>query len=505
MSKTYFKYLFKSKKALSLFVFVAQIVIYFAILFTSTSREINGVSTMYTLSWLIGTGLCFVLPFLFLHFVLNKKAIDVYMTLPINRKEMIITTELYMISLTCIPQIIFMIGNILFYGKYISTMMIVSVLMLVYVIVLMIFNTGILLIGNTIIDSIIFVLGYALLPIFVGFAVSSFNTSMITGIDIDNSWVMINTSLIAIYFDYILCLFQSLRLDYALDFSLPLLGICMFVYLMIGLYSIKKNFINRQMERAESITDGFFGYKFLIHFIFGCLVFAITLSYARNYSFTYMFENCLVWYVALIILYIIATFIYKRKFNLKPFSIIFIVVVIIMANAFTKIAYDNEGFGLSYKYDHYPKNLMINGNGYITLDGEIKQYTIYDDDTRIGENYSLYFELETDSKNPNKDKLIKIINELRDESIQHYFHESFQDNTGIWFNVVSNYNEDIDMYWLEKYDNGYYSNAPIDLNTLKELSKLGAKIDIVKEYYNDYLNIYNTEEIEFNDFLEMMH
>lgn len=505
MSKKYFNYLFKSKKALSLFVVVSQIVIYFAILLTSTSRNIEGTSMMYMLSWFIGTALCFILPFLFLHYVLNKKAVDVYMSIPVDRKKMIITTGIYMYLLVFIPQLIFFIANIFFYKTYILTVLYASFWMFLYLAGLLIFNSGILLIGNSVVDSLIIVGSYALLPVFLGFVVSSFNSSLIVGIETSSSSIMINTSLIAVYLNYLLNLFQAIRLNYPIANNVLALVSVLVVYTLIGLYSIKKNFIDRQMERAEGITDGFFGYRFLIHFIFGCVTLAITLSFARNYSLMYMVENCSVWYVALVILYIIATFIYKRKFNLRPFSIVFIIAVIVLSNIFTKVAFDTEGFKLSYKYDHNPKNMMINGNGYITLDGELIPYTIYEGDSRIGENYSIYYRLEIDSKNKNKENIYELVNEIRDKSIKNYFSTSRVEDKGLWFSLVTNYNEHIENYWYDDFDNSYYSNAPLTIEDLKKLYEYGTKIEIIKERYDDYLNIYETEEIEFSDFLKLMH
>lgn len=503
MMKKYINYLYRSKKALTLFILLAQVTIYVSVLLTTCSaKSVSGISGMYCFAWALATALSFVLPFLFLHFVNNKKALDVYMTLPLDRKTMILTNIIYMFVLIVIPQIIFGIINVMFFKLAVSMMLRGTLIIIIYSLVLIIFNTGIYLIGNNMIDCQLILIGYSSLPFVINLVFSAFNSSMVVGIDVYNQTPINCISLIGTSINYLTNMFQSLYLDYVgTDYSLALI-LCLIGYLLIGLYSIKKNFLDRKMERAESISDNFFGYRLLINVIFACLILAITLSFAARYTIANVLTNCIVWYITLIILYIITTFIYKRKFELKPLSIIYIVLTIVLSNGFAKISYDNEGFGLSYEYDHNPINMMVNGYGVIKENGEILQYTVYED---VDDDYKCYydfnFDLRVNSNSPIKEELINYINNARDESIKRYFDKNFKEDKGISLSINTNYNEKVENYWLDRYDYASYSYAPFSINDLKMFAQYGAELYINKVTYNQNTYDYEYKEITFNELL----
>lgn len=503
MNKNYFKYLFNSKRVLAIFIILSQVLIFGATLITTGTSSYYQTYNLVCISIAFVTILAFVLPMYLISFINNKKACDIYMSLPINRKQMIVTTLLFAYLLIALPEVLFGAVLMCLTRFAISSIFLAYVLLLIYGLVLLVFNTGIYLIGNNNIDSLIILAGYSVITLVVQLTVSSFASKMIYGIYtrydtiLDYAFLInVASSLIINHIDRFSPNLSNVQIISYVPFI-----ICSIVYLLIGLYSIKRNFLEREIERAETISDKFFGYKFLIHFITACVIFMIIVSFPNEPQIRAIISSSIVWIVAVIVLYIVATFIYRRELRLRLFSIIYLVVVILASTIFTKVAYNKEGFGLSYRYDHNPKNMILTVN--LGLNSSMYDDTIYDY-TEYEYVYSS-FELVANQNNPNKEKIVSKVNELRDTSIKKYFTEGSNYTHTMSINVITNYDESEEYYWLGKYDSGNYYNLDTDIELLKYFESLGADVTSHRDYYNEQTGTYETIDLTIEELVDYIN
>ena len=105
MNKEYLSYLFKSKKSLCVvtgLLYVLSYIIFFSMDGLDSGRAIAGLASS---CFILGI-MCYVLVPIVFSYVHNKKAVDSYFSLPVSRKEVLITTQIFIDLLIIVPFVI---------------------------------------------------------------------------------------------------------------------------------------------------------------------------------------------------------------------------------------------------------------------------------------------------------------------------------------------------------------------------------------------------------------
>ena len=208
---------------------------------------------------------------------------------------------------------------------------------------------------------------------------------------------------------------------------------------MASVIGLRKNFINRKVERAETISNNFFSYPFVIYFYAFSLIFFTAVSSFNSMNFT----DVLFVYFIIFVCFMVATFIYRRKIQIKLKDIALYIGTIIIALAFTFVANSTKGFGLSYVYDRNPKNIAV----YYYHYNNIANFTNNDKIQKLVEEsypdvYEYNIRIEGFIKEKDMDKAkdaLKIIEEKRNEAIDNQYLKGQYSNCN--FQIITNYDE----------------------------------------------------------------
>lgn len=330
MSKAYFKESFKSGIKMMLFILIIGIIIYPLVILTTQFYQDNDYGTFYKTTSQVGLVitylaiLCYIVPIFKFSFLHKKRQIDYFYSLPIKRNNIININLLVGFLQIIIPYtIVYFLGmgllalktNIYHYVFYFPLYFIsLYVALGVYL-----FNSFIFSRGNTISDGIILVILYTfVLGLFLSFLDcfkfieirdSSIGIAFVPFVNIGNYY----NEFILYYGDkplsgYYVNNFSNFNYFYPI-----ILGIIGF----LGLYFFTK--IDKA-ERAEQITDSYFGYSVItpVYFVLLFVDFC-----ARGPS--------IILVLLLIILYLIGEVIHYRKFKFPKKAYIIMASVIVGA------------------------------------------------------------------------------------------------------------------------------------------------------------------------------
>lgn len=501
MSRNYLKYLFKSKKSLC----VVVIVLY--ILFFVTSIVSNGdalerfVDSL--LSNFIITGLLtyILIPICF-SFIHNKKAVDTYFSLPVTRKQMIITSLFFIDIVILIPFIVlsfvsFMIGI----ANHLITSLVLYIafelIIVIGVIVITLFNTSLFIEANNTFDGIVMILAYELLPFVILIATEVFQTYLIAGFrPIENtrilSCISLPSSIVLTAIPKIDLIIEGLG-NGVNEFkaALPSLKfiICIVWHILVSLIIVRRNFIERKVERAENVSDRFFSYPFVIYAYTLLLVLMVTLSSFNDRG------DFVVLIVVIFVCYMIGKFIYRRSISIKPKDVIYYFIVVVLAFVLILVSNKTKGFGLSYAYDHNPKNIAF-------------EYQLYNFDNNDEEIVNLikkaypnatYVSIMIDgaiSKKAmaNSKDVIELLETKRLAAINNYYDINNHEDAALL--ITTNYEEKANVkgsmtsYYLDAKDYSRYYSAPyLSLDEINLLNNHNFNIVFSIEDDNDYYAI----------------
>ena len=446
----YMKYLFKSKKFLILFIFLAYLV--FAIDNYYDYDLISGLMVSFTVL------LTFVLPCLVFHYIHNKKAIDTYFSIPISRKELLIS------GITCIILVIYVpyvISTLIIGGFYIDTLKVIA-LMLPIVTMLVIVNTLLYTLANNQFDGIVMIGAYNLIPVFIYVVSSEFIDSYIVGYS--SSAIKgilylspVGTSMYA---------YESLMEDGVIATIPAVFGLLFLVASSTILY---RTFLDRKAERANTTSSKFFAYPFVIYAYTFICVMGISANYDSGKLTTFLMDN-LVLYLIIFILFVVAHFVYMRKFYFSVKFPIYYIIICIICISFCNLAYQQDGFGLAYKYPAYDENTTCRFYYYENDSGEVTKWV-----RQQTEDNSNYVDVEINAIGALQENTIKIINDLRKELIDKtYQYKNKYEYTDHSLNLTLYHNSNEYEY---DYYNYYSVHVVLSVDTLKQLAK-DAWIDI---------------------------
>jgi len=352
MNRTYFRYLLKHNRIAVIFFFAIYLTVAMMPVLQINAPDAQSTfsSSVYWAS-MLSLAMTFVLPPIMMSFVHRKRSADVYMALPITRMEMLITILSFELLLA--------------FGYYlISTMIIyfltahfaMSLSLYLQSILIVLIGTGALLsvntllylIGNNVIDGIVMMTAYTVLPIVIYYVILMFSRIMIAGYQPSGSgivfegmgWIAALSPLWTTYFNiselFVVREVTSIEIVYmALTAG----------YGVLGWIGLKREFILRRAERAEQLSDQFFAYPFIIMAYTFTVLFLITAHSVSGFQ-----ANQLIYYLLLLLLYIIATFVYQRRLHLQWKRIGLFAGVLAAALCLSEVSWKTRCFG---RGDHY--------------------------------------------------------------------------------------------------------------------------------------------------------
>lgn len=487
MNKQYFNYLLKSNKVLFAFIALVEL----SITAISGINSNIGANTAAESMWGISIVLAFALPVLLFNHAQNKKAVDLYFSLPVKRKDIAITTIITILLAILVPASLISIVLLIIKGIVIDYWLLYFLCFFTVISALVLFNTGIFLIGNNTFDGVVMLGAYHLIPAFASFLENAINTAIYYGFFRGITYSS-HLSLIFVSTEYIDNLLSIIfrNHSYLENSSIIPTIIVSIVYMVIGLISIIKNYIHRKSERAGTISDSLFAYPFTIYFVATVILLSITLS-VYSYNINPMLElliDNLFPYIFVIIAFTIARFIYKRKFEINIKSLAYLALVIAVGLVSVKAIQKTEGFGLSYKYNRNPEMIEVN----LSYNNMKYEDAIYSD--RF-DDVSIYFAHEFTIKDECYDEVISYINNLRDNCIRNHFNGDDDGNGYLSVSTNSKYSYGFNNQYEDYY--GYYN---IDLSL--EDFKFFNRFEDVYVYVADYENN-DFRDITLNEYLEL--
>ena len=445
MNKNYLDYLFKSKKSLCLVIALLYVSAYVICFTVNDFGEAKCIASFGSSSIILGI-LCYVMVPLVYSYIHNKKAVDMHFALPVSRKEMLITSQIFIDLVIAVPFLVLAIISLIIglnSGVIISVnaYLIYVVIAIIGVIVVTMFEAAVFLEANSTFDGIVLMGAYLLMPLMLFLTVNAFQSSLIAGFNpLDEEKILSYLSMPVALIGNELANGEAACFEKAMSPTISLsLIICLLWHAVVSVIGLKKNFINRKVERAETISNNFFSYPFVIYFYAFSLIFFTAVSSFNSMNFT----DVLFVYFIIFVCFMVATFIYRRKIQIKLKDIALYIGTIIIALAFTFVANSTKGFGLSYVYDRNPKNIAV----YYYHYNNIANFTNNDKIQKLVEEsypdvYEYNIRIEGFIKEKDMDKAkdaLKIIEEKRNEAIDNQYLKGQYSNCN--FQIITNYDE----------------------------------------------------------------
>ncbi len=496
MNNSLFKYLMKSKKTAIIFIFVVYALLY------SMVYAIVGLNEAYILSLAIATVIAFILSVVLIPisfcYVHNKKAVDSYFSLPISRKEQLITTELFCDLVILIPVVLLtgvslVINYISGEAIYLYAYLFYLVLMIVGISVITLFNTATFLQANSTFDGIVMIFAYLLIPIVLLVSIEVFASAYIYGFE--ELHVNGIISIISIIYANFVALVQSadcMLFGGAIEYGIIIrFLICVALHLIVSVAALKSSYINRKVERAETISNEFTSYPFVIYFYVFSLLF-ITVSINKDNSFS----ESIILFVLIFVAFEIANCVYKRKIKIEIKNVCFFLLSVGIAFLIGIIAFKTEGFGLAHQYEKNPKNAFyeVSINNLIYQNDEIDKKILEMYPDSIG--YDLSIDVNVKSASMEKEKeIIDFFDKKRVELIDNYYHNEYGENIGRFgtLTIINNFIENKNNIITDIFDANeiryIYSYNNISLFSLDDLVFID-KFGDVKIYVSTSTDVY---------------
>lgn len=484
INKNYLKYLFKSKKYFLLFIALIEIILTITNI-NDTSYSASNYASI-SIGYFTGLIIAFVMPLIVFSYVHNKKAIDTYYPLNMSRKHMLGTGVVFSSLVSIATYLLSYVVSIIFLliinkASYLAISFLWTIpLAIVTYLMIIVFNTAIYLLANTLFDGIVILGAYCLLPLALYLLIVSFQDTFLTGTSIlttglaSNVVIYLSPVVLSVMSYLSLCslLMEGILLS---ESTLPIYLIVIVVYLIVFGYILYKEYINRKTERAGNYSDELFAYPLVIGlYTVICLFFiACQVNMMSNLSET------IIYFVIIFVLYVIANFVYKRKFTISIKQVVLFLLALGLSIVFNIVSVNTKGFGLSdiYEFD------------YNDMSYTITEYTQYDDDLtnsnkavedfindELDGDIDTYngYELNIEVNSTNK-TVVDILESYRKDAIDTFYSHNF----GRYYDGFAYASLKVKCDEVSR----FYSSSYISLDDLKEILKLDPD-NVVVNYYN---------------------
>ena len=473
LNKAYFTYLFKSKKYFLIIVCILQAIMAFAV----TGRGVASDSINYAFygGYVFSLIIAFVLPLIVFSYMHNKKAVDTFFSLNMSSSSLLFTGLLFCFVAAygtyLISSLVTLVGLLLkSQGSFVLSLLFINIMAIVSYAVVIVFNTFIYSLANTVTDGVVILLAYCFLPLGLFIFAVNFQESFTVGVN----FVGKSVSCVLTYLSPVAIGLSSFALNnlsvYALynftnSISYLIAGV---IYLLVFGLLLFKTFKTRKVERAGNYSNEFFAYPFVIgvYTILCLFIISVTIS---------TLNETIVLYVLLFAAYFVANFVYKRKFILSKKQIILFVLGIALSACFNQLCIKTNGFNLSNTYDFdYDKMTYTYNSGTISNNQNDEYYVFlssidgFDDSGLFEESDYAYLSINTNTTNK---EVIDIFEKYRKQAIESYYDGTYYENNHNSLNITYDENHKDVSY-------AYYASPNISIDDLKKIMELDNTVEV---------------------------
>jgi len=500
MSKHYLSYLFKTRKSLNVFILIINIFL-FIIGFTTLQRK-DILEFSFNGAFILALVLAFSLVPIYFSYVHNKKAVDSYFAINVSRRSVLISTIFFICLSIIIPFILYIVSSSILLSALnvsiqLSKLILFILLSIIVICSMVIFNTNAFLEANSIFDGIVIILGYFLLPFFIFFTVNAFQENLVYGFNPIQFSNVIKISLPINASIYETSLIEAISKIETIEDSYRILSVLIdtIVYTFLGIVGLRKNYVNRKVERAETISKGFFSYPFIIYSFTVLFIFCVTFSCSTvDALISDLFDHVFL-YMLVFIFFMVSTFIYRRKIKTRLYDILFFLIAIALSLGITYAANNTHGFYLADSYDKNPYNIIISYN--INRNNEKMNDFVNE---IYGEDADYYYQATLKIPHNKMEECKDVLNRidiLRRQAINDYY--DMVETVDGYLSLTTNFNENNEYYPLyENYTYQYKAEDSLSIDELLRYEELGAEI-YIDVYYQDSIDHFES----LSDFLKI--
>lgn len=375
----YLSILKRQKKLLFLYTVIGFVAFPMVALISTNYDGGRGIYEYSILMYAIFMGACaLIMPIVINKFMLNKRSVDTYFSLPISRKHLFDVH--FFAGLTCIyvPLLLnYLIGILLLtfrYGFYSFTLHSLLGLFGIIVITMAIYSINTLIVtkANNMIDSAILIAAYVVLPFMLYVCSMSFVNQFTVGFtdSMFDFGIMLNfLSPFTILNDFVSSFNDFIR-TYTTALEYNLLWIAYEALIIVGFYFWAVNvFKKRKGEDSEQVSNDFFTYPLVVN-LSSVLLLSMYIIDITDIILTITIV------VITFILYLIMHFISRRSMKVTPQLIIKYFVILAAFNIFAFAAKETYFFGINLQtpnIDQFTK-LEVSYYDYDNWNGKDNEY-----------------------------------------------------------------------------------------------------------------------------------
>ncbi len=348
MNKNYLRYLIRTRKVLILFFLAVYVCV--SLMWNLSGINLTPGSGFYSAckaAIAISLVLTYLLPVLVFSFVHKRSSADLYFALPVSRKEQRITSLVFAFGIAFGYFLITaVIAWILYALPYVSVLRVLAILgyAAFLVITLLAVNSVLFLLGNNFVDGIVMMAAYTMFPLFASIAGELIVMEMVAGgtagtteelfVFLSPAWMLVNN------FSALLSMNGWLYRH----FNLLHLIFCA-VFLVCAWFALRKEFDERQTERAEQISDHPLSYPLVIN-----LYAVMFLLLFGSFLMKDPGPELIVLYVLLLVCYVTAGFLYRRKLKVDTKTLGIFAAEAVLCAALMFGMWKTHGFGMADNY-----------------------------------------------------------------------------------------------------------------------------------------------------------
>lgn len=488
MNLNYFKHLIKSQKIAILFFFVLYLGISYTPFLDGGSAVTSSdlLEVIFTIATVLSAMASFALPVLLFSFVHRKRSVDVYFSLPVSRKELLITTILF--SFLLCFGFFFITSFIAYLLRGLAAIQFVDYLLVLCAnafifLALLLINSFLYLLANNIFDGIVILAAYYFLPIMLLIMTSTYLGQMVAGSPYGEypNYLSQYTSPL-----YLAAMVSYRTISYCMHHLHTTVTELNWTHvLFLGIYAalagfgLYRHFVLRKTERAEQLSNNFFAYPFIINayaFIV-LMIFGFTIMSEKN-----GWGGFLIFYLILFFIYFVATFVYRRKIQIELKSLLLFLVGVCITLSFSFLSWKTRGFRMAYNYSlDKDKYLTYDYNAYVTASNLSIPYNYYNE-TPVDEvaNVNFSITIPTDELEKHKD-IIDLLEKHRHEAIDLFYTKSMYQG-GAHFYVYNSNSPTFPFITSNQYT--YHSFTPLTEADLKKIDEYYS-VTVWNERYED--------------------
>ena len=347
MNKTYFQYLLRSKRHLSIFLILIGLLPTFVFILEYGSYDQNR-SLALALSMVVFISFieALILPFIYFNFLQSKRALDTYYNLPIDRSKLVITNFIHMYLSVIVSLLIGVtIPVLMTIFSAVSPFFILPffIFMAIGIAMIMLYVLAIIYKTYSIIDSILITIAYLLIPVIFTLALSIFEDTQVFMSVNTFEFVFKYANMPTAYFVPLFSMidiitFSSTFVDIGYGLMIETILIA-----LVAMISIRNDIKKRKAEVSETVSNNFFAYPLAL----GLGTMGMFLIVGLSGLDLYMM---MILYIFIFIAYLIITFIYRRRITFKKKDISLFAGGIILSVFILMVASNTDAFGLSTRY-----------------------------------------------------------------------------------------------------------------------------------------------------------